>query len=165
MEEEGVRMEWAIVMVTGGHLSVCWIWSAGHYMGDSHLLSVLPKLFFFHFPGASSGIHLAAFLLLLSPHFSFVVCARPPSACSSFPPLQLLNWLTPTDWLTLQIPSGLKLEILISKAHTISLISAALSVYISDNALTLSSQNLDFSSLIVHSLHFSLPSFAQLSPS
>lgn len=120
------------------------------------LLLPLPWRFIWNSPGSVCSSALPTFLGCL-------LCS--PSACSSFPPLQLLNWLTPTDWLTLQIPSGLKLEILISKAHTISLISAALSVYISDNALTLSSQNLDFSSLIVHSLHFSLPSFAQLSPS
>lgn len=134
MEEEEVRMEWAIVMVTGGHLSVCCIWSA------DHLLSVLPKHFFFHFPGASSGIHLAAFLPLLSPHFSVDVCARPPSACSSFPPLQLLNWLTPTDWLfTFLQGLNLKFEFqTLIQFHWFQLLWA-FTLQKTENALTLSS--------------------------
>lgn len=53
MQEEE-RMERAIVMVTGGHLSVCWIWPTGAYGGLGLLTRFSPhrcrlslSLFFF----------------------------------------------------------------------------------------------------------------------
>lgn len=126
MEEEEVRMEWAIVMVTGGHLSVCCIWSADHllYRTSQTLLLPLPRCFIWNSPGSVSSSALPTFL-------GWRLCS--PSFCLLFLPASSALELTDTDWLTLHIPSGLKLEIWISNAHTISLISAALGVYTSEN--------------------------------
>lgn len=83
------------MIVTGGHLSVCWIWPAGRY-GRSGLLT--GPLFFLCLltfstvlltrSSSVASTAVALEYLSLFHHFSVVSCLNP---CCSFPPFRFSN--------------------------------------------------------------------------